>query len=751
MSTDPRRLRAENRHLMVSDEYSLLNTILYTSARSILAQGPEALHQHYSNRMEKAMGRALPQMEVRFKNLSLSTDVPVSGNGNDYELPSLANTLKNGIKGLVSGNKDRATKHILKNVSGVFKPGTMTLVLGQPGSGKSALLKMLSGRFPLTKNIQLEGDITYNGTDRFELADRLPQFVTYVTQRDCHYPTLTVKETLQFAHECCGSELPERDERLLNQGTPEENEKAINAARAMYKLYPDVMIKQLGLEHCQDTVVGNAMLRGVSGGERKRVTTGEMEFGNRFVTLMDEISTGLDSAATYDIVKAQRSAAKKLRKTVVIALLQPSPEVFELFDEVLILNKGQVMYHGPREHVMPYFRSLGFLCPPGRDVADFLLDLGTEQQHVYESPGVHGRGFPRAASEYVEIFQQSWLHQRIKDELDSPHDPMHVHDAANHFNHIPEFHQTFWASTLTLMKRESKVILRNKALLRGRAVVVLVMALIYSSLLNQFDPNNIQVVLGTVFPALLFFGLNQTRQIPLYIAAREIFYKQRRANFYRTPSYVLATTVSQIPLALVEVLVFSAIVYWICGFVSDVSAYFVFQLVLFVTNLAFGAWFFFISSLCPNFNVAQPVGMLSMLLYILFAGFLITKDDIPVYFIWLYWLNPVAWGLRSLAINQYMRPEFDVCTYNGVEYCKNFNKRMNVYLLESYNIQTEDHWLGYGILFLAASFVVYMSLAAIVLERVRHESPEMVTIDKDEDDQKMVILSSCTSAEIDFE
>ena len=91
-----------------------------------------------------------------------------------------------------------------------------------------------------------------------------------------------------------------------------------------------MVIQQLGLENCQNSIVGNGMMRGVSGGERKRVTTGEMEFGMKYVTLMDEISTGLDSAATFDIIKAQRSIAKKLRKTVVIALLQPAPEVFEL-------------------------------------------------------------------------------------------------------------------------------------------------------------------------------------------------------------------------------------------------------------------------------------------------------------------------------------------------------------------------------------------------------------------------------------
>ncbi|KAF1793108.1 P-loop containing nucleoside triphosphate hydrolase [Phytophthora cactorum] len=151
-----------------------------------------------------------------------------------------------------------------------------------------------------------------------------------------------------FAYECSGGEPSKQDEVYCTLDTPQA-------------------IRQLGLENCQNTVLGDAMLRGVSGGERKRVTTGEMAFGNQPVLMMDEISTGLDSAATFDIVSTQYNLAKSLGKTVVISLLQPSPEVFELFDDVLLLNDGYVLYHGPRSEVLSYFEDLGFKCPPSRD------------------------------------------------------------------------------------------------------------------------------------------------------------------------------------------------------------------------------------------------------------------------------------------------------------------------------------------------------------------------------------------------
>ncbi|POM58779.1 Pleiotropic drug resistance protein ABC Superfamily [Phytophthora palmivora] len=350
-------------------------------------------------------------MEVRFHNISISAHITVKDETNiKTELPTLTNTVKmTAIR--MNTKKNIVKKEILRNVSGVLKPGTMTLVLGQPGSGKSSLLKVLGGRFPTTKRVHIDGEVTYNGTSQDKFGARLPQFVSYVDQHDKHFPTLTVKETLEFANACTGANLSKREEKLYSHGTDAQNQAAVDVLRTTYQHYPNIMIQQLGLENCQNNIMGNAMVRGVSGGERKRVTTGEMAFGNKFVLLMDEISTGLDSAATFDIISTQHSLAKTLKKTVMISLLQPSPEVFALFDDVILLNDGYVMYHGPRAQVLGYFESLGFKCPANRDVADFLLDLGTNKQYQYED-GIRGEillnGYPatelaiRRATGYCE-------------------------------------------------------------------------------------------------------------------------------------------------------------------------------------------------------------------------------------------------------------------------------------------------------------------------------------------------------------
>ncbi|EEY61558.1 ATP-binding Cassette (ABC) Superfamily [Phytophthora infestans T30-4] len=314
-------------------------------------------------------------MEVRFESLSVSADIVVRDETQlQVELPTLSNVVKTELRRMTA-SKRVVTKQILRNLSGILKPGTMTLVLGQPGSGKSTFMKILSGCFPVKSNITVEGGMTFNGVPQDEIRATLPQLVSYVDQQDKHYPTLTVQETLEFAHDCHA-------------------------------------IRQLGLGSCQSTVLGDAMLRGVSGGERKRVTMGEMAFGNEPVVMLDEISTGLDSAATFDIISTQHELANTFGKTVVISLLQPSPEVLELFDDVMLLNDGYVLYHGPRSEVLTYFEAFGFKCPDSRDVADFLLDLGTDKQHQYEVEAA-----PRKPSEFARHFERSRVHAQMLDTL----------------------------------------------------------------------------------------------------------------------------------------------------------------------------------------------------------------------------------------------------------------------------------------------------------------------------------------------
>ncbi|KAF9615185.1 hypothetical protein IFM89_022287 [Coptis chinensis] len=132
----------------------------------------------------------------------------------------------------------------------------------------------------------------------------------------------------------------------------------------------------LGLDVCADTLVGNDMLRGISGGQMKRVTIGEMLAGAAKALFMDEISIGLDSSTTFQIVNALRQTIHILQGTAVISLLQPALETCDLFNEIILISDGQIVYQGPRENVLEFFGLMGFQCPDRKGVADFFAKLG---------------------------------------------------------------------------------------------------------------------------------------------------------------------------------------------------------------------------------------------------------------------------------------------------------------------------------------------------------------------------------------
>ncbi|KAL3664803.1 hypothetical protein V7S43_009983 [Phytophthora oleae] len=617
--------------------------------------------------MATAFGDHFPTMELRFKNVSVSADVVVKDTSDaKTEIPTLPNVVMKTIRGQVA-TKYKVKKQILDNVSGVFKPGTMTLVLGQPGSGKSALMKLLSGRFPKDSNVVITGEVTYNGTP----LPKLP------------------KETLEFAHACSGGDLAKYWEKSIVHGTPEENQKALKVVRAMYQHYPEVVIQQLGLDTCQNTIVGDAMERGVSGGERKRVTTGEMAFGNAYVKMMDEISTGLDSAAAFDILTMQRSIAKKFHKTVVISLLQPSPEMFALFDNVILLNEGRVMYNGPCDEALDYFEALGFKRLPHRDVADFLIDLGTNKQVQHQVRN----NASRSPQEFGEAFENSSAYERLQAEFDVP-------DAVRDMERImeiqPEFYQSFGASTILLMKRQITMMRREMSGLVGRLMMNTLLALLYGCVFYQIDPSDPQLVMGIIFEAALCLSMALSAQIPSIMAARDVFYKQRGANFFRTASYIL-----------------SSIVYWMCGFVSSVGSFALFVAMLCLVNFTFASFVFFLASAAPNINVVNPIAGVAIEMFILFAGFTITKDQIPDYLIWIYWINPVDWGVRALAVNQYTEARFDTCIYDDIDYCARYGMKMGV---TSYEVPSQRYWIWYGMLYTVGAYFVFSFLSFIALD-----------------------------------
>eukprot|EP00644_Phytophthora_capsici_P019429 jgi/Phyca11/531416/estExt2_fgenesh1_pm.C_PHYCAscaffold_3330001 len=291
-----------------------------------------------------------------------------------------------------------------------------------------------------------------------------------------------------------------------------------------------------------------------------------------------------------------------------------------------------------------------------------------------------------------------------------------------------KFQQSFVENVVSVTRRQLLVAMRNKSFIRVRGFMVIVIALLYGSLFYQLEPTNVQVTMGVLFQSLFFLGLGQYAQVPGYCSIRGVFYKQRRANHVRTSAYVLACSASQIPWALGETVVFGTIVYWMCGFVATAENFLLYELLVFQTLMAFAAWYFFMAAVTPDIHVAKPVSMMSIFTFVAFAGFVIPKNQIPDYFVWIYWLDPIAWCLRAVAVNQYHSPAFDVCEYAGINYCTEHRMKMGEYFLTLYDVPSDERWVWLGVVVLFAIYASFMVLGWAALEYKRYESPEHITL-----------------------
>ncbi|KAL1156684.1 hypothetical protein V6Z11_A08G107000 [Gossypium hirsutum] len=375
----------------------------------------------------------MPTIEVRFEHLNVEAEAYVGNRA----LPTMFNFSVNIVEGLLSNLHILPSRKkplpILNDVSGIIKPRRMTLVLGPPSSGKTTLLLALAGK--LGKDLKFSGRVTYNGHGMEEFV---PQRTSaYISQYDLHIGEMTVRETLAFSARCQGvgpryemlAELSRREKEAKIKPDPDIDiyMKAAALEGQEASVVTDYILKILGLEVCADTMVGDEMIRGISGGQKKRVTTGEMLVGPARALFMDEISTGLDSSTTFQIVNSLRQSIHILNGTALISLLQPSPETYQLFDDVILLSDGQIVYQGPRENVLDFFKYMGFKCPKRKGVADFLQEVTSKKDQEQYWTRIDEPYSFISVKEFAEAFQSFHIGQKLGDDLAIPFDKSKSH------------------------------------------------------------------------------------------------------------------------------------------------------------------------------------------------------------------------------------------------------------------------------------------------------------------------------------
>lgn len=331
----------------------------------------------------------------------LFNNVNVSGSGSAINTQSTVGSLIRApieLPGMLRGNKQ--PRHILRSFDGLIKSGELLIVLGRPGSGCSTLLKTLTGEM---HGLQLESgsEVQYNGINQKQFLKEFKGEAVYNQEVDKHLPHLTVGQTLEHA---AALRLPQQ--RPMNVSRQQAVKHITQVVMAVY-----------GLSHAYNTKVGNDFVRGVSGGERKRVSVAEMTLAGSMLAAWDNSTRGLDSATALSFIKALRLTADLVGSSHVVAIYQASQAIYDLFDKAIVLYEGREIFFGRADEAKAYFEKMGWYCPPRQTTGDFLTSV-TNPSERQAREGFEDR-VPRTPDDFDKYWRNSDEYKTLHGDIDN--------------------------------------------------------------------------------------------------------------------------------------------------------------------------------------------------------------------------------------------------------------------------------------------------------------------------------------------
>eukprot|EP00762_Andalucia_godoyi_P004214 ANDGO_05550.mRNA.1 hypothetical protein len=584
--------------------------------------------------------------------------------------PAPASLSGDGTQKTVHGGDD--FKVLLDGVSADFEKGSLTAIMGPSGSGKTTLLNCISGRLISdNQNVFLEGTISLNNHPVDKSSRRL---TGYVKQQDLIFPNMTVKEALKFAAE---------------MRIPEEVPSSLKLQRV------DRLLRDLGLEKVKDTIADGKKNERISGGEMKRLSCALELVASPEVLFLDEPTSGLDAAASYNLVRTLAKLAKKNGQTVVTTIHQPSAQIFDHFDTLMLLSEGKVVYYGPARYAVKYFeQSFGLQCPVYSNPADFLIDICCVERTI--SSEVLKRRF--GTSRDGPLVTQAWLSGAWSDYCNHQYtlatrSPSNPHEQAQSTfssaregkltqrQHTEpssdlEQQQTYhvqgadetekgddklwsrskYASGLghqisLLTWRAFLGFLRNPQYFKARLLQKVIIGLIISLVYFQLDHSQAGIDSRR---GLMFFVTVQTgvgaiiTTLHAFQKERAVVDHERGAKWYSVMPYFIAKSVVELPLQLLEPVLFSVIVYWMTGLNPLPDRFLIFVGMMALLTFLGNSMGLLIAASTSGFETAAIISRITMIFFMLFSGFLVSDSSIPI---WLRWIKPCLYLTYAYKIS----------------------------------------------------------------------------------------------------
>lgn len=554
---------------------------------------------------------------------------------------------------------------LLKSVSFVANSSEILAVVGPSGAGKSTLLHTISGR--VERSNFDPRSISLN--ERFITSpSQLRRICGFVTQEDNLLPLLTVKETLMF-----GAKF-----RLKGMSAWGKGEKVKN------------LMRELGLEHIADSYVGDEETRGISGGERKRVSIAIDAIHDPPILLLDEPTSGLDSRSALQVIELLASMAEARKQTLILSIHQPSYRILRYVSSFLLLSRGTVAHFGSLESLEETISRLGLKIPVQLNPLEFAMEILRHLEDYRNKSAVF--------IEHADLQRGHCCMEELKcdGEIESGY--------GSRIEEIISLSWRFW-----------KIIYRTKQLFAARTMQAIVGGLGLGSVYFhvKMDKDGVAERLGLFAFSLSFLLSSTVEALPIFLQERRVLMRETSRRMYRLSSYMLANTVIFVPFLLVVALLFVIPVYWLVGLNPSFSAFMFFVLVVWMIVLMASSLVLFLSAISSDFILGNSLICIFLGIFFLFSGYFIPKESIPKYWIFMYYVSLYRYPLDALIINEYWSMRGECFSWQGNDHSRCSLTGADV--LRARGLDKDTRWINVGIM--CAFFLIYRILCWILLVR----------------------------------
>lgn len=525
-------------------------------------------------------------------------------------------------KELFSEGKD--VKILVDRNSGQLKSGEMLAIMGPSGAGKSTLLDLISGRVKPSS-----GTISWSGKD---VGDKRT-IASYVEQHDSLLGVLTVRETLYFSAKLS-----------MSHETPDEE----------VKERTEMVLKGLGLSEVANNKIGTPIKRGISGGQKRRVTIGCSLVSMPKVLFLDEPTSGLDIHTAFEVMSSISSFAKQYDIAVCATIHSPNLDIFQLFNKLMLLAKSKTIYFGNVNGVVDYMEEIGLPCPQRVNPADHLLRIVADDSFSSTRSITTNIGKQICLAELSQIWQEN---KKRTESIDSMEKGVSLTSkkggskdtSVSSFNHKYQFSRLLF-DTRILTIRNIFNYKRNLLAYGVRFAMYVGMGILMATIwvnLAKTD-SRINDRLSIHFFSVAFLGFMSVAGIPSFLEDRAVMKRERFNGLYGPASFTIASTIVIMPFLFACALVFALISYWLIGLHPGAIYFFRWLAFLYIGVLAAEMQSLLVAAILPIFVAALAIAAFINGFWMTTQGYFIRTVNLPRF--WYYWAHFINYETYAFAL-----------------------------------------------------------------------------------------------------